>query len=215
MFFGGTTNLTALLIWVAVVFISILIHELGHAFAMRYYGKGSYIVLYQGGGATVPDSVWWGSKWASVSLGTKQESIISLAGPFAGFLFAGLIAAGVLLAGGTVPITWLLGFIPLPLTAFLPANGLVGSVASTFLWVNVFWGLINLLPVFPLDGGNVARNIFVQYDPWNGVRKAIWLSAITGTVIALTGFFIWGSIYIALLFGFLAFQSYQSLQVRY
>ncbi len=215
IFFGATTNVVALLIWVGVVFVSILIHELGHAFAMRYYGKGSYIVLYHGGGGTVADSVWWRSKWANVSLGATQESIISLAGPFAGFLLAGLIIAGVLLAGGKVLITWLLGFIPLPLTAILPSSGLASSVASTFLWVSIFWGLINLLPVLPLDGGNVARNILVQYDPWKGVRKAIWLSAITGTLVALIGFFIWNSIYIALLFGFLAFQSYQSLQTHY
>ncbi len=216
IFLGATANLLFLLIWVVAVFVSILIHELGHAFAMRYYGKGSYIVLYHGGGGTVADSVWWGSKWANISLGASQETVISLAGPFAGFLFAGLIILGVILAGGTIMTTPLLGFIPLPLIAFFPfGGGLLSSVVETFLWVNVFWGLINLLPVSPLDGGNVARNILVHYDPWNGVRKALWLSVITGVLIAVIGFFVWKSVYIALLFAFLAFQSYQSLNYRF
>ena len=83
------------------------------------------------------------------------------------------------------------------------------------LWVNVFWGLFNLLPVFPLDGGQVARNIIIQYDPYDGVRKSIWVSVITGGLIALYGLLVMRSIYIALLFGLLAFQSYQSLQRRY
>jgi membrane-associated protease RseP (regulator of RpoE activity) len=83
------------------------------------------------------------------------------------------------------------------------------------LWVNTFWGLINLLPVFPLDGGQVAQNILIQYDPLDGARKSLWLSAITGAVIALAAFLLLRSLYIALLFGILAFQSYQMLSARY
>ena len=86
---------------------------------------------------------------------------------------------------------------------------------ATLLWVNIFWGLINLLPVYPMDGGQVARNVLIQYDPMNGVRKSIWLSVITGAILALVGFFIFRSTYMAILFGLLAFQSYQSLQGRY
>jgi membrane-associated protease RseP (regulator of RpoE activity) len=83
------------------------------------------------------------------------------------------------------------------------------------LWVNVFWGLINLLPVFPLDGGQVARNVLIQYDPFDGARKSLWLSVITGGLMALVGLVFFRSIYMAFLFGLLAFQSYQALSVRY
>jgi stage IV sporulation protein FB len=86
---------------------------------------------------------------------------------------------------------------------------------TLLLWVNIFWGLINLMPVQPLDGGNVARNLFLHYDPLDGVRKALWLSVITGALLALLGLFAFRSIYMALLFGLLAYQSYQSVSNRY
>ena len=203
-------------IWVFVIFVSILIHELGHALAFRRYGQGSYIVLYAMGGLTIPESVPWGGRWANVALSRWQEIFVSLAGPFAGFLFAGLIIGIVVLTGGSVSVFKLLGFIPLPLSSSVPYGGwLVGELVHQFLWVNIFWGLINLMPVQPLDGGNVARNLFIQYDPMDGVRKALWLSVISGALIALVGLIAFRSLYMALLFGFLAYQSYQSVQGRY
>ena len=212
---GATGDLISLLVWVLVVFVSILVHELGHAFTMRYFGQSSHIVLHFAGGLAIPDSVQWGSRWANVALGPNQYILISLAGPFAGFLLAGLTILGVLISGGSVGTTWLFGLIPLPLTAVLPFGGRVlGVLVTILLWVNIFWGLINLLPVFPLDGGNVARNILIQYDPLNGVRKSLWVSVITGGLIALAALVFLQSIYMALLFGLLAFQSYQSLQGR-
>jgi Zn-dependent protease len=69
------------------------------------------------------------------------------------------------------------------------------------------------VPVFPLDGGQVSRNIFIQRDPWNGLRTSIWISVITGGIMALVGFFMLGSIYMAFLFALLAFQSWQMLQM--
>jgi len=212
---GSAGDLLVLPVWVFVLFISILIHELGHALAFRRFGQRSQIVLHFAGGLTIPEPVSWGG-WANVSLSRGQEIFISLAGPFAGFLFAALVIAGVLISGGSVLTTRLLGFIPLPLSAVIPFGGeLIGLLVTLLLWINIFWGLINLMPVQPLDGGNVARNIFIQYDPWDGLRKSLWLSAITGTLLALIGLIAFRSIYMAFLFGFLAYQSYQSAQGRY
>lgn len=54
VFFGGfAPDPVRLLIWVAGVFVSILIHELGHALAMRRCGQPSQIVLHLMGGLTV------------------------------------------------------------------------------------------------------------------------------------------------------------------
>ncbi len=213
--FGASGNLLLLPIWVLVVFVSILIHELGHALAFRRYGQRSEVLLYFGGGLTIPEPVYWGSGYANVGLTANQQIFISLAGPGAGFLFAALVIAAVLGTGGTAGIDRLLGFIPLPLSAALPFGGIVlTALVSMLLWVNVFWGLINLAPVYPLDGGSVARNLFLQVDPVDGVCKSIWLSVIVGALIALVGLF-YLNVFVALLFGLLAFQSYQSLQHRY
>jgi Zn-dependent protease len=201
---------------VFVLFISILIHELGHALAFRRYGQRSQIVLHFAGGLTIPEPVSWGSGWANVALSRGQEIFIALAGPFAGFLFAGLVMLLVTVTGGSVNTIWLFGFIPLPLSAVVSFGGsLIGSLVALLLWVNIFWGLINLMPIQPLDGGNVARNIFIIYDPLDGVRKALWLSVIAGALLALIGLIAFRSIYMAFLFGFLAYQSYQSMQGRY
>jgi Zn-dependent protease len=209
-------DLVQILVWVAVVFISILVHELGHALAFRRYGLSSQIVLHFAGGLTIPESTYWGSRWASVALGPNQNIVISLAGPVAGFLLAALVIAGVILSGGSILTSRLLGVIPLPALALLPFGGqVVGMFVTALLWVNIFWGLINLLPVHPLDGGSVTRNILVQADPVDGVRKSLWISVITGALIAFVAFFFLRSLFMALLFGLLAFQSYQSLQARF
>ena len=213
--FGFSADLIQLLIWIFVVFVSILIHELGHALAMRLYGQPSRIILHFGGGLTVPEPVSWGSGWANVALRSNQEIFISLAGPGAGFLLAALVAVGASLSGGSIITNWLFGVIPLPVATLLPFGGRVLSLLVTMLlWVNVFWGLINLVPVYPLDGGNVSRYLLLKADPIDGARKSLWVSVIAGGLVALAGLLLFRSIYMALLFGLLAFQSYQSLQGR-
>ncbi|MGZ9235011.1 MAG: site-2 protease family protein [Anaerolineales bacterium] len=216
LLFGSSGDLLLIPIWILVVFISILVHELGHALAFRRYGQRSRIVLHFAGGLTIPEPVSWGSGYANVALSPNQQIFISLAGPLAGFSLAALVIFIVTVMGGSVITTRLFGFIPLPVNALLPFGGRVLSVMiSMLLWVNVFWGLFNLAPVYPLDGGSVTRNILIQAEPVDGVRKSLWISVIAGGLLALVGLFFFRSIFIALLFGLLAFQSYQSLQRRF
>jgi Zn-dependent protease len=213
---GSSGDVVLLPFWVLAVFVSIIIHELGHALAFRRYGLSSQIVLHGAGGLTIPESTLWGSRWANVALGPNQEIFISAAGPLTGFLFAAVIIAAVNLLGGSIFTNRLFGLLPLPAAALLPFGGrILSSFVTMLLWVNVFWGLINLLPVYPLDGGNVARYILLQVDPANGVRKSLWLSVIVGAVIAVAALLFLRSIYMALLFGLLAFQSYQMVQHRF
>jgi len=213
---GSSGDILLLPVWILVIFLSILVHELGHALAFRRNGQASQIVLHFAGGLTIPEPVYWGTGLANIAPTPNQQIFISLAGPGAGFLLAALVLTVVLITGGSVVTTWLLGFIPLPLTAVMPFGGrMVNLLVTMLLWVNIFWGVINLMPVFPLDGGQVARNILVQYDPLDGVRKSLWLSVVAGGLVALIGLFIFRSIFMALLFGFLAYQSYQSLQGRF
>jgi stage IV sporulation protein FB len=120
------------------------------------------------------------------------------------------------LTGGTLLTGKVFGLIPMPLTAIMPFGGQVLSIFfSMLLWVNISWGLFNLVPVFPLDGGQVTRNIFMIYDPWDGVRKALWVSVVVGGLLAIGGFVFFRSIYMGALFGMLAFQSFQILQSRH
>ena len=211
--FGSSSNsVIGLLTWIIAIFAAILIHELGHALAMRRYGQGSQIILHFAGGLTVPESISWGGGYASVAISANQQIFISLAGPFAGFLFAGLVLAVSAALGGTIIPNLLLGFIPFPMV-FLPIGGeILNSLVMDLLWISIFWGFINLMPVNPLDGGTVARYILIQTDPLNGLRTSLWVSVISGAAIAFAGLVFLRSTYMAILFGLLAFQSFQALQ---
>ncbi|HND50108.1 MAG TPA: hypothetical protein PLL95_16195, partial [Anaerolineales bacterium] len=57
---SGSSNLLMIPVWIAIVFISILVHELGHAFAFRRFGQPSRILLHFSGGLTIPESMPWG-----------------------------------------------------------------------------------------------------------------------------------------------------------
>jgi stage IV sporulation protein FB len=210
---GSSGTLLSIPIWIFVVFVSVIIHELGHAF--RFYGIRSHIVLHAMGGLTIPEAAPWGSGWANVSPSPKQEIVISLAGPFAGFSFAALVMLIVSLTGGSLQSSTLFGFLHLPLIARMNFGSTVMDIfVSLLLFVNVAWGLFNLLPVYPLDGGQVTRNVLIQYDPLDGVRKSVWVSVVVGGLIAVYSL-LQRDVYIAFLFGILAFQSYQMLQARY
>jgi stage IV sporulation protein FB len=208
--FGSSGDILLLPVWVAAIFVGILVHELGHALAFRRCGQRSHILIHFMGGLTIPEPVYWGSGYANVGMTANQQIFISLAGPGAGFLLAALLLVIVVATGGSVGISWLLGFIPLPLNIVMSFGGRFVTAL-----VSIFWGLINLVPVYPLDGGSVARNIFLQADPIDGIRKSLWLSVIAGGIVALVSLIFLRSLFMMLLFGFLAFQSYQSLQHRF
>lgn len=211
---GGDLNAgVALLVVTAVFLVSILVHELGHALAFRYYGIDSHIVLYLMGGLAIPSGFagWRGARQRSVTPGAQIA--ISLAGPFAGFALAAVFLAVGLMLGAGVRVSLDDG---LPLPHFDLSGGVaVKSIALwTFLaiglWVNLFWNLINLVPVFPLDGGQVARQLFLLSDPWNGARNAAILSIIAAVLVAVWGFST-GNRFAGIFFAMLAISNYQML----
>ncbi len=213
LLFGGIAgDIPGMLSWIAAVFVSVLVHELGHAFLFRRFGIGSSVVLHLAGGHTVPQPIPWGGRWAYVPLSPMQEALVSFAGPAAGFLLAGAVIAGIFAAGGSIVVGALGGIVPIPI-AFLPFGGnLLRNFVMDLLWVNLLWGAINLMPVFPLDGGNIARRLMIRADPIDGASRSLWISIAAGAVLAIAGFFLMRSIYMTLLFGYLAYQSYQSLR---
>ncbi len=200
--------LKRMLVFMLAVTVSILVHEFGHALTGRRLGGGRpRIVLWAFGGLAYNEGARFG-KW--------QRFWMIAAGPGAGFLLmlltlavlaaafgprdAAALAQGALFDGsaGLSPATYDFLITRLPLFSLIRA----------MLWINFWWGLINLLPVLPLDGGQIAE-LFVK-PPQRMYRLA------TGAAAAMSAIgLLWmHSWYVALLFGFLAWQNYRTLQLH-
>ena len=99
-------GLRLLLLWIICVFVSILLHELGHVFVGRFFGSRGHIVLYSFGGLAVGSKAL-ASRW--------QRIAVSLAGPLVQLLLFGILFAivfrdtGDTLTGHT-PIGWAVSF---------------------------------------------------------------------------------------------------------
>jgi len=184
-FLGMNDNVAVWLIWIAVVFVSVLVHELGHALAGRKYGLSPAIRLTMTGGLTS----WSGGR----RLDPRESIFVSFAGPAMGF------AAG---------------FLVLALSTNVPLDSPYLRVAvRDLLWVNFGWGIINLIPVLPLDGGNIVRSgihlVRGRPDEITPLRVSVFV-AVGGAFLALAN----GLLFAAILAGFLAFQNYQMLSAR-
>ncbi len=199
-------NFGTLLMWILAVFIGVLAHEFGHATMMRVYGFYPWITLYGMGGLA---SYHPGSYTARGRSATAQI-LISAAGPLAGFLLAGLILLGVRLAGYRVAVALVGG---IPVAAFEPLPSVpLDLFLSSLLQVCVYWGLLNLLPILPLDGGQIARQVLEAVNPRNGQQQALMLSVVVGVLMAGVSLLRWNDVFLAMLFGYMAYGSYLALQ---
>src|SRR5262245_2940933 len=125
-----------LVLWVAVVFVSILLHEFGHVLTGRLFGAYSRVVLYSFGGLAI-GSLDLRRRW--------QRVLVSLAGPAAQLALAAAIWWGVLpLVHPPQHAAW---------------KGPVAETIVMLLEINIFWPVLNLLPIWPLDGGKVIREL--------------------------------------------------------
>jgi Zn-dependent protease len=209
---GANRNDTsAILIWVAVCFGSILLHEMGHVGAFRMFGSEAEVVLYGWGGLAVPRRGVRG--WLA-------RLAVSLAGPAAGFCAAGAVAAAAWFAGARIHLGWYL-FLP-RLAAYPPAAAAAVPGTFPYLWyvllndllfVNLYWGLVNLLPVYPLDGGQASRALFERSDAARGRRNSLILSVAVAAAIALAGV-LEKSGYVVVMFAVLAVASLQALEAE-
>ena len=183
-----------LLLWVIVCFVSILVHEMGHALVAR--ALGCHVLeaaLYLMGGVAV---------YMPGRNHTQGKSIlIALAGPGAGFILWGLMTY----------------VIQDPVLAFADRK-LDPKVADLIYWgierwnyINLLWGLVNLLPVLPLDGGRVLQGVCNSISPFRGDDYARKISIAVGGLVAAF-FLIKGNTYPGILF--LSFTM-SNLQARY
>jgi len=214
-----------LAIWLVVLFVSILVHELGHALMFRRFGRDAHIVLYAMGGLAIegrPQNFGSGSPWSFDSYAgyqprqrtPREQILISWAGPGIQLALAGLVIAFIYATGGYVSLDFSEG-LPLPaphLGKALQGNFNVLLLIWYLLYVNIFWALVNLLPVLPLDGGQIALQVLMQQDPWGGTRRALWLSIITGAAMAVFALLVMHQYFTMLLFASLALSSYMTLQ---
>jgi len=159
-FYDPTRGIQYALLWVPVLFLSILLHELAHAGMIALFGYGASQVMLAGlGGVTLNKRI--AKPW--------HDMVISAAGPVASFV----IALGAALLLRVVHDAMLLAFLPLLATA------------------NVAWGVFNLIPVAPLDGGGIVRNFFrIFLREKTAFLVAIWVSFIVGLLVIALGIWV-------------------------
>lgn len=173
------------LIWIPVVFVSVLIHELAHAAMIGALGYGSSQIVLNGmGGVTYNQRR--AKPW--------QDMLISLAGPLSSF--------GLMFLSG-----YIYNNVP-----GAQRDRMVAALLPCMVSANFLWGFFNLIPVAPLDGGHAVREFLNIFLP---DRKAfviyVWIAMIVGGAISVF-FFLTRNFFVALYiawFVYIAFQQWQ------
>lgn len=146
------------LIWIGIILASLLVHEMGHALTGIAFGHRARIDLIAMGGVTSRQGL-------PLSLG--KEFLIVLNGPLAGFALC------------------LLSYFLSTLT--LESYPTLGTIFYWTAIANLFWTVLNLLPVNPLDGGKLLAIFLESLFGMKGVRIALGIGIVLS--IALSGLF--------------------------
>ena len=181
-----------MLLGIAGVLISILVHELGHALTFRYvFRTPCAIVLHGFGGMAIPLQHYSRSYGFT---GAIANCFLSFSGPLAGFVLA---------------------FVMFVFLQMIPAQeGLASMLFMFFLrwtaWISIFWGIFNLLPIYPMDGGHISREIFLFFFPRRGAEFSLLLSMFLAVLLAVAALQ-YGMFFITFLFAYFAYQNYQEM----
>ena len=181
------------LMWAPVLFFSILLHELGHAAASKKCGFGtSKIILHGFGGVAI-------SRRSRTK--PKDGMFIALAGPAVTLLLA-------------------LGFLG-AYTGYGAATGgesltVLGHFLFLMVLANFFWFFLNMLPIYPLDGGQTVMH-FLRGRGAGSNEATAKTAKISMVALALSAFlalviFQVGGFFILIIFGFLGYMNWQILQ---
>ena len=93
-----------------------------------------------------------------------------------------------------------------------------GFQVFTFLFqINLLWPLLNLLPIYPLDGGRILQVIMAKADVRHGARRAHIVSmlvagCLAASILVRSGGERENGLFMGLFFGYFAFVNYQMLQ---
>ena len=157
-------NLGYLAMWVGGSFFSVLLHELGHVWMGMAFGTHGYIVLWGFGGLAIGSSDIR-ERWKRIA--------VSLAGP-----------------GIQLILFVILWFSREAILRPIPADW--REHATTFLFmmiiINFFWPLLNLLPIWPLDGGKVTRELCQAVSYLKGLETSLLISILVAGILALNAF---------------------------
>lgn len=143
---------------VGIIFVAVLVHELGHAVVGLVFGLRPTVELHGMGGTTS----WQGGK----ELGHVRKIVVSLAGPFAGFLLYGVLLL-------------------VSRFAFDPKAPLAAFAMRWAFIVCIGWGIANLAPMLPLDGGNVMRSVIDLVTKGRGEKPARIVSLVVAGAIGV------------------------------
>lgn len=148
--------------WMILVSLSVFAHELGHAIVARLFGLEPSIHFVGLGGATMAQG--------KTELEWWQQSLITLAGPGAGLLF-GVVAGALALVGGDS----------------LPDS--VRYFATGIFMANMWWTVLNLLPISALDGGDLTQLVLTRVLGRPGFLVAQFVAIALSFAILMLAFF--------------------------
>jgi Zn-dependent protease/CBS domain-containing protein len=153
---SGTTPIVAGVVSAVGLFVGILAHELGHAWAARRYGVAvSSITLWIFGGTARVETL---QEW-------NAELYVALAGPATSLLVGAVCYAALFV----VPAK--------PVTVFV-----VGWLAA----INVALAVCNMVPAFPMDGGRVLRALLARSRPHaEATQTAAGVGKATAVLVAV------------------------------
>lgn len=177
-------SIVEFLAWIVIVFVSVVIHELGHALTAKMWGQNVQVILGPLGGTTV-----YGA--SSKPLSRLKEFIVVLAGPLFGFFLAGV------------------SILLLPKVH----NNHLAYFFIFLANANIIWSLFNLLPVHPFDGGKLMSILFEGVFGPKGMRTSYLLSGIFAVLLTGACMY-YGQIFAAALLIMCAFESFKNYKER-
>ncbi len=166
-----------------VLIVSLLVHELGHAFTARYLGARPKITLEGLGG---------NAQYLSFGMTPKQHFIITLNGP----LFESLLI--------------FVSYFLLKL-GFFEDQPYALHFLTTMFQLNILWCLLNLIPILPLDGGQLVRYVLEgKYGP-KGYRIS-HIASLTTTILVAPILFYLGHLFFGGMLIFFGIQNFIEIQ---